>query len=105
MCNGTANKFHKVVLHGETLVFVTTVIVATVAEVESEFKKFHETDHVTRCNACLNMFRNAVAHKFQLKVSICKSGFNSHCFAIYHALARYHTYLETLKKLTQAKKC
>ena len=35
MCNGVANKFHKVVLHGETLVFVTTVIVATVAEVES----------------------------------------------------------------------
>ena len=35
MCNGIANKFHKVVLHGETLVFVTTAIVATVAEVES----------------------------------------------------------------------
>ena len=35
MCNGVANKFHKVVLHGETLVFVTTAILATVAEVES----------------------------------------------------------------------
>ena len=35
MCNGVANKFHKVVLHGETRVFVTTAIVATVAEVES----------------------------------------------------------------------
>ena len=35
MCNGVANKFHKVVLHGETLVFITTGIVATVAEVES----------------------------------------------------------------------
>ena len=35
MCNSTANKFHKVMLHGETLVFVTTAIVATVAEVES----------------------------------------------------------------------
>ena len=28
-------KFHKVVLHGETLVFVTTAIVATIADVES----------------------------------------------------------------------
>ena len=38
MCNGTANKFHKVVIHGENLVFVTdaiVAIVATVAEVES----------------------------------------------------------------------
>ena len=62
MCNGTANKFHKVVLHGETFVFVTTVIVATVAEVGSG-STFGETclatevqkvltDHVTRCNAC-----------------------------------------------------
>ena len=32
MCNGVANKFHKVMLHGETRVFVTTAIVA---EVES----------------------------------------------------------------------
>ena len=35
MCNGVADKFHIVVLHGETLVFVTTAIAATVAEVES----------------------------------------------------------------------
>ena len=35
MCNGTANKFHKVVLHGETLVLVTTAIVANVEKVES----------------------------------------------------------------------
>ena len=35
MRNGVANKFHKVVLHGETRIFVTTAIVATVAEVES----------------------------------------------------------------------
>ena len=34
MCNGVANKFHKVMLHGETLVFVTTAIVSIVAEVE-----------------------------------------------------------------------
>ena len=38
-------------------------------------KKFHETDHVTRCNACWNLFRSAVAHKFQLKVSACNGGF------------------------------
>ena len=42
MCNGVANKFHKVVLHGKTLVFVTTAIVATVAEVESS-STFGET--------------------------------------------------------------
>ena len=35
MCNGVAKKFHKVMLHGETRVFVTTAIVAIVAEVES----------------------------------------------------------------------
>ena len=78
MCNGTANKFHKVVLHVETLVYVTGAIVATVAEVESgstfgvtclatKLKRFHETDHVTRCNA--------FAQKFQLKVSTCNSDF------------------------------
>ena len=37
-------------------------------------QKFHETDHVTRCNACGNLFRSAVAHKFQLKVSTCNGG-------------------------------
>ena len=42
MCNGAAYKFHKVVLHGETLVFVATAIVATVAEVESS-STFGET--------------------------------------------------------------
>ena len=41
---------------------------------QQKFKKFHETDHVTRCNACWNMFRNAFSHKFQLKVSTCNSG-------------------------------
>ena len=33
MCNDIADKFHKVVLHGETFVFVITAIVVTVAEV------------------------------------------------------------------------
>ena len=42
MCNGVANKFHKVMLHGETRVFVTTAIVAIVAEVESS-STFGET--------------------------------------------------------------
>ena len=37
-------------------------------------KKFHETDHVTWRNACWNLFRSAVAHKFQLKVSTCNGG-------------------------------
>ena len=56
------DQFQEVVLHGETLVFITTAIAATVAEIESgstfvkgfsprKFKNFHETDHVTRCNA------------------------------------------------------
>ena len=40
-------------------------------------KKFHETDHVTRCNDCWNLFRIVVAHKFQLKVSTCNSGFTA----------------------------
>ena len=47
MCNGVANKFHKVkVLHSETLVFVTTAIVATVAEVESG-STFPETEKIS----------------------------------------------------------
>ena len=70
------------VLHDETLVFVTTAIVATVAEVESgstfgetcRATEAHETNYVTRCKACWNMFRNAVAHKFQLKFSTCNNG-------------------------------
>ena len=49
----------KVVLHGETLVSVTTAIVAeeesgsTFGEIclATEVQKFHEIDHVTRCNA------------------------------------------------------
>ena len=32
-------------------------------------KRFHETDHVARCrNACWNLFRSAIAHKFLLNV-------------------------------------
>ena len=42
---------------------------------QRKFKKFHKTDHVTWCNACWNLFRSAVAHKFQLKVSTCNGGF------------------------------
>jgi len=38
-CNGSANKFNKVVLHGETLALVTTAIVA---KVESSYS-FGET--------------------------------------------------------------
>ena len=42
-CRATyVQPYHKVVLHGETLVFVTTAIVATVAEVESG-STFRET--------------------------------------------------------------
>ena len=57
MCNGTANKFHKVVLHGESLVFVTTAIVATVAEVESgstfrETRLATEVQKVSRNRPC-----------------------------------------------------
>ena len=33
--NGCEGRLHKVLLHGKTLVFVTTAIVATVAKVES----------------------------------------------------------------------
>ena len=57
MCNCVANKFHKVMLHGETRVFVTTAIVAIVAEVESG-STFGET--------CLAT---------EVKVSTCNSGF------------------------------
>jgi len=41
------NKFHQVVLHGETLVFIATEIVANVAEVESG-STFRETCLVTK---------------------------------------------------------
>ena len=37
-------------------------------------KKFHETDHITRCNACWNLFHSAAAHKFHLKAPKCNSG-------------------------------
>ena len=37
-------------------------------------KTFHETDHITRCNACWNLFHSAAAHKFHLKASKCNSG-------------------------------
>ena len=62
MCNGTANKFHKVVLHGETFVFVTTAIVATVAEVGSG-STFDETclatevEKVSRNRPCYTVQR------------------------------------------------
>ena len=67
-------------------------------------KKFQETDHVTRCNACWNLFRSAVAHKFQPKVSTCDSGFSLYilfslcrscvapkgiCFLSFHKLCEY----------------
>lgn len=52
------DQFHKVVLHGKTLAFITTAIVVTTVEIESSStlhfswnlsrnrssKKFHETD-------------------------------------------------------------
>ena len=62
MCNGTANKFHKVALHGETLVFVTTAIVATVAEVESgstlsETCLVTEVQKVSRNRPCYTLQR------------------------------------------------
>ena len=62
MCNGTANKFHKVVLHVETLVLVTTAIVATVAEVEigSTFREIclaTEVQKVSRNQPCYTVQR------------------------------------------------
>lgn len=49
-------------------------------------KKFHETDYVTRCNACWKLIRSAVAHKFQLTVSTYNGGFRSisHIFSSFH---------------------
>jgi len=62
VCNGTANASFTRWFYTVKLVFLTTAIVAivaTVAEIEgaSTFReicleKFHETEHVTRCNAC-----------------------------------------------------
>ena len=62
MCNGVANKFHKVVLHGETFVFVTTAIVATVAEVGSgstfgETCLATEVEKVSRNRPCYTVQR------------------------------------------------
>ena len=73
MCNSTANKFHKVMLHGETLVFVTTAIVATVAEVESGSTFGSETclatkvQIVSRNRPCYTVQRQPkhVSNKFQ----------------------------------------
>ena len=85
MCNGVANKFHKVVLHGESLIFITTAIVATVAvESGSTFGETclaTEVQKVSRNHATMlhgatpveTCFATAVAHKFQLKVSTCNS--------------------------------
>ena len=73
------NKFHKVALHGETLVFVTTAIVATIADVESR-STFGETclatevHKVSRNRPCYTVQRIANAHKLQLNVSTCNSG-------------------------------
>jgi len=81
------NKFHQVVLHGETLVFIATEIVANVAEVESG-STFRETCLVTKVQKTfmkLTMLHGATPaeicfasslhmHKFQLKVSTCNNG-------------------------------
>ena len=76
------DKFHEVVLHGETLVFIITAIVLTVAEVKSG-STFRETCLATEVQKVsrkptmlhVSLFRSAVARKFQLKVSTCNSGF------------------------------
>ena len=70
MCNGVANKFDKVVLHGETLVFVTTAIVATVAEVESG-STFGE----------LNLSRNRSSKSFTKPTMLHGATLAETCFA------------------------
>ena len=59
-------------LHNETLVFVTTMIVASGKRFYCTFPEtclatslteFHEISHVTRCNACANLYCSAVAQK------------------------------------------
>lgn len=83
------DQFREVVLHGETLMFINTAIVATTAEVGSS-STFHETHLATeakkiatmlhvRCNTSWNLYHSAIAHKFQLKVSPFNSGLR-HCF-------------------------
>ena len=78
------------VLHGETLDFITTAVDATVAEVESG-STFRETcleTEVQKRFTKLTMLHGATpaetyfatlaaAHKFHLKVSMCNSGFTS----------------------------
>ena len=73
--------FHEVVLHGETLFFITSAIVAIAAEVGSGFtlretclatevkQSFHETRPFYTLQSQLNLilFRSAFAHKFQLQ--------------------------------------
>ena len=66
----TTDQFHEVVL----LLFLSPLRLLRNLSRNGSSKKFHETNHVTRCNASWNLFRIAVAHKFQLKVSTCNSG-------------------------------
>ena len=67
------DQFHEVMLRDETLAFITTAIVANVAEVESgstfrktclangSSRRSHENDHVTLCNTYRwNVFRSGV---------------------------------------------
>ena len=55
-------------------------------------KKFHETDHITRCNTCWNLFRSAIARQFHLKVSTCNSRF------IYEIALLCHVWKKTYAK-------
>jgi len=65
-----------VVLHGETLnviTVITTAIISTVAAVENPWtfhetclkqkvqKRFHETEHVTQCNASQYLLYSTIA--------------------------------------------
>ena len=90
MCNGERDQFHELVLHGETLVFSPLRPLRAVAEVESG-STFHETCPATEVRKSFTkptmshgatpaetLFRSAVAHKFQLKVSTCNGGFTVH---------------------------
>ena len=58
-------------------------------------KKFHKTNHVTRCNACWNLFRSTLAHKFQLKVSMCNSGLT---YQLQTVVPRGHTMIIIVSK-------
>ena len=59
-------------------------------------KTFHETDHVTWCNACWNLFGIVVPHKFQLKVLTCNSGFTEILQYLMQTDARLRSFLCTL---------